>query len=414
MNAWRKIVMGFGIALVAGIGFYNRVEIRRHIAERSAVARMKFHHRLASVWSKPLSIAGFQSAAISANGKFIVAITRVPNVISVYQQDQRLVWSHSTEDIGSALISNDGKFVLAFTALDPLHPTIRVYSGPKGAEVTDFRLDGAVWDVDISNDGTLATVVTGTRSLYRIHLTSTPTLDNERLVLAGIGNSVATSADGKYVAAGTWDESGVSISDGVSTWKCADHLPGQPAATSSNPVVNRLFEAQIAYNDRYILGISYRNLRHSAPYVYLWSLGAHGETHGSLLWAPRELGADTIFPKAMITANGQYIALTYLTSVVHNDRKLQERHLLVLDHYGNEVCSLPGFLLSPHLVAVSADGSSIIVHDGKRALYSVTPDGRMSLGRTMPSTIMQTIASEDGRFILVYTRDGNLNLYRIA
>jgi WD40 repeat protein len=368
---------------------------------------------LHNVWLQPLEAPGYRSASMSGNGAFFATVTTEKNLISVRHQSGSLIWSRVTPDITNAIVSSDGKVVIAFAALDPTRPGIRIYQGDKGQTPTEFTLDGAIWDVEISADSKTATVVTGAHTLYLIHLDGKP--ECQKWTLSGAGNSVAISHDSQYIATGTWDECGVSVYDttGKPVWSFVDtDNEGKPNTGRTNkdgkPILNRLFEAQIAGNGRYVLGISYGNVHHSDPTIYLWRLGT-----GVPLWPPKDLGPDTSDPKAMITANGQYIALTYLTSVSHGDETIQERRLSILDHYGNEVCSLPGFLFAPNLVAGCADGSCIVVSDGQRALYTVSPDGRMSLGKTMTAPIRQTIASEDGRFVLVYTSDGNLNLLRL-
>lgn len=402
MNA-RRTILGLITALfVFALATWQHAgQSSNHIGEAMAGPGLDTVS-LQNVWAHPLETPGYRSASMSGNGAFFATVTTDKNLISVRHQSGSLIWSRATPDITNAIVSSDGLVVIAFAALDPTRPGIRIYQGDKGQAFTEFTLDGAIWDVEISADSKTATVVTGAHTLYLIHLDGKP--ECQKWSLSGVGNSVAISHDSQYIAAGTWDDSGISLYD-----RAGDAIWSYPETERKRKaVLNRLFEAQIAADGRYILGISYGNVHHTDPTIYLWRLG----NRSTPLWR-KDLGPDTSSPKALITANGQYIALTYLTSISHGDDTIQERRLSILDHYGNEVCSLPGFLFAPNLVAGGADGSCIVVSDGQRALYTVSPDGRMSLGKTMNAPIRQTIASEDGRFVLVYSGDGNLNLLRL-
>ena len=368
---------------------------------------------LADVWPTPINVPGFRSASISANGAFVATVSAQQHIICVRHQNGRIVWSRPAPGVENADVSSDGKVLIAYAPLDPTRTGITIYQGAHGEAVNQFALDGAIWDVGISSDSLTATIATGAHTLYSFRLDGRPA--GRKWSLDGIGDSLSISRDSKYIAAGTWDDSGVCIYD---TTEIPDKQPPAaqapvwryPAAGASRKSVsNRLFEVQIAYNAPYVLGISYANFRHTNPTVYLWRL------NGRLQWsAPMELGPDASSPKAFITGNGQYVALSYISTVSHGDQVLQQRHLIVLDRNGQQVFYLPGFLFSPTLIAASPDGSNVLISDGSNKLYTVSIDGRMSSPRAMPSPIQQTIASEDGHFILVYTADGNLNLMRLG
>jgi hypothetical protein len=358
---------------------------------------------LQDVWSKPQPFPNLLSVSLSPNGAFFATVAGGKHQITIYHQNGRLIWTKPAPTVSSAIVSNDGETVIAFAPLDPTRTAIRIYRGQHGDAEYDSTLDGAVWDVDISSDSKTATVVTGGHSLYLFHLDDA--LKHDRWSLPGAGNSVAISRNDQYVVAGTWDTSGISVYD--KTGKLQWPFPEKAADQAS--VANRLFEAQIAHDAPVMLGISYANFHHSSPKVYFWSL----RHPVNPLWT-RDLGPDASYPKALIAANGQYVALSYLTSVSHGDQTLEERHLMVLDRFGDQVFYLPGFMFSPNLVATSADGATIVISDGHKSLYTVSINDRMSAPLVFASPIRQTVASQDGHYVLVYTIDGRMSLMRLA
>jgi len=358
---------------------------------------------VAQIWDTPLAVDGFRSASLSFDGAYFVVVSGRRSQITVHQQSGRTVWSRSVPGVNTAVVTADGQAVVAFAALDPTRAGVTILQGPKGQAVTAFSLDGAIWDVQTSADGKLAAVVTGNHSLYLFNLKGKPL--GRRWAIDGAGNSVAISPDASYVVVGTWDESGVACYDpkGNTVWSY------RAEDDQHQTVVNRLFEAQIAQKSPVVLGVSYANARHTDATVYLWSSRGHGQP----LWH-YDLDANASEPKARITADGRAVVLTFVREIAHGDRRLQERRLVILDRLGETVRDIGGSLLKPNLVTVSADGSNIVISDGQNALYTVSADGHITPAMVLPGLIYQTIASDDGRLVLVYTSDGKLDMIKVG
>ena len=71
-------------------------------------------------------------------------------------------------------------------------------------------------------------------------------------------------------------------------------------------------------------------------------------------------------------------------------------------------------LFPPNLVALSPDGSRLIVSDGKHTLYALRHDGHILRRYPLPGSLRQTTVSADGRVLLVYTGNGTLSLFGLG
>jgi hypothetical protein len=404
VNARRVLVaigvFSFLLAVTAAVQRAGRFDDRSNSAQAQTPQSPA---AFALAWDTPIEIDGFRSAAISADNSYFATVSSPKDTITLRHQSGAVVWKRSVPGMTNIDVAPNGRLVMAFAALDLTRPEIDIIQGAKGDRLSKYVLDGAIWDVNISNDGKTACVATGNHSLYKFSLTEHPSYRHWHT--DGIGNSVAISKDSSAIIAGMWDESGVACynANGDTMWqypKDEDQRKG---------VLNRLFEAQIEQGGRYVLGVSYANIRQGDATIYLWRKNGDGRP----LWT-RDLGQNNYYPKAQVTANGNYVVVTYLHNITHGQQSAAERRLLVLDRVGDTVFEKGGLLFSPNLVTVSPDGSTVTVSDGQRVLYNVDSNGHISASKTMDHLIHQTIASENGRLVLVYTGDGSLTLLRAS
>ena len=314
-------------------------------------------------------------------------------------------------------VSAAGSFVAAWSALDPAQPEFTVLRGEDGATLSHRTLDGAIWDAQISADGCYGGVVTGGKSLYLYTLSDQPYRPGKRekrihqWSLGGIGDSVAITSPpaGSYLVSGAWDDSSVACY--TLGGKCLWQYPEAPAAR--HKLADRLFSAQLSGNGKYVLGLSFGNVRESDPILYLWRSDGGGNPQWKV-----ELGDDAFYPSAQITGDGRYVAVTYLRQIVRGDQSLSEHRLRLLDRAGSTRWERGGLLFSPTLIALSPDlsphGGSIVVSDGQRTLYALGEDSHILASYPQPGLLRQTALSADGHVLLVYTGDGTLSLYRVG
>ena len=364
-----------------------------------------------STWS--IILGGYQSASFSPDNDYFSLVGNPAGTVSLWRREGKyviigdknesrpsLLWSLKLPGTTNAVVAPNGKAVIAFAGKDPTRPSITVVKGTHREGVYTIPLDGAIWDAKISGNGRYGAVVTGAHSLYVFDLTAYPR--STRYPLVGTGNSVSISNDGTFVASGTWDFSGVSCitTKGQSLWQYQDG--------GDKPVSNRLFETQIATKSPYILGVSYANVRQSNATVYLWDKAGNGQP----LWT-HTLDVDDSDPRVKISADGSHVALVYTHKIMHGEQSLRVQQLMLLDRKNRPLWSSPkgGPLMQLDLVSISPDGNTVTARDGQRALYNFDADGRISAAKMdMNALIQDTVASDDGRYVLVHTDDGKLTL----
>lgn len=414
---WAGLAVLFVLALVtAAWQWTGRVVGAAAGAQASAADAPLTPDTIKWVWTTPTPVVGYRAAAISPDGKYVgLVFNHVPGTsqekLSLWRWPDRPdkpLWTRPEPDASLVVVGRGGETVLACARMDPLRPFLSVRKGADGAQVKEKPLDGAIWDVQMSADGQSAAVTTGSRGLYlfpsveRSGSTRFPTL-------TGIGSSIALTANGTYLAVGTWDDSGVSCDTLKKTqvWQYPkpDDAPKRQALTS------RIFETEITNNGQFVLGLSYANARKSDGTLYLWRC----DGDGTPLWV-HPLGADTFFPKALMSEDGKFVAVTYLQLVTRGDQSISERRLLVLNGAGKKIWERGNLLFSPELVALAPDGHRVTVSDGQKTLYNLDAGGRFTAIKPLKgsATIRETMSTPDGRSVLVYTSDGFLNLFQIG
>ncbi len=379
-----------------------------HAAVRAAPAAAP----LTLLWTRP--VADFRGAALSPQGELVALCNGAKGTVSLWHwrtQPNHPLWTHAAANATNVAVGAAGASVLAWAALDPDQPEITLLNGSDGTTLAHQTLSGAVWDADISADGAYAGVVTGGKTLYLYGLSDQP-YQSERQdkrihswPLGGIGSSVAFPTLGSFLVTGTWNDSSVACYTprGVCLWQYPDD------AEARHALADRLFTAQLSGNGRYVLGLSYGNVRQSDPSLYLW----RSDGGGNPLWKV-ELGEDAFYPTARITQTGDCIAVSYLRQIVRGNQSLSEHHLRLMDRLGNTLWERGDLLFSPSLVALSPDGSHLFVSDGQHTLYALGHDGHILRRYPLPSSLRQTALSADGRVLLVYTGDGTLSLYGLG
>lgn len=413
------------LGLLAIGGLLLAPSLRRRTAQQPTDTQAEAQTKSDSfkrVWATP--VTGFRGAAVSPDGGYVGILSgfapgKSSEKAALWKWADRPLkplWSRAEPGASLIAVSADGHTVLSCAQMNPLQRLVSIRKGADGARMSDPKtgtVTGAIWDVQISADGQYAGITTGDGGLYRVKLgygETTPSF--ARWSLDGIGNSVDLTARNTYIAAGTWDQTGVSCyalkGNGQPAWQYPND---RTLKETRQTLEHRLFEAQFTGNGRFVLGLSYANARQSDGTLYLWRC----DGDGTPLWR-HELGLNTFFPKALISQDGQTIVVTYMRMIAQGSRTVPERSLLVLNGDGQAQWEKGGLWFSPTLVAMAPDGHRVTVSDGVRTLYNVNSSGRITTPYQFKgtATIRQTVSTPDGRVVLVYTSDGWLHLVQIG
>jgi hypothetical protein len=354
------------------------------------------------LWSH--TIRQLRSASISADSS-LVSMVSGNGFVSLWRVSGARAWTRKVLGATKSLVSSDGEIVIAYADLDPTHQSVTFLRGATGEVIQQEALDGAIWDASLSSDGRQAAFLTGHKALYVFTLRPRPAFN--RVPLDGIGNTVAFSKDGRWRTVGTWNQCGVVCYDTLNGGRWQYPGPADPTGRW----LNRSFESELSQNGRYVLGLSYVNARRSSGVLYLWDTIGNGRPKWSHALKP-----ETFRPKALISDNGKYIAVNYDYRISNGDRSVIERKLLVLDGEGQPLFpEKGGAIFSPVLVSLAPDGHRVTATDGQRTIVHIsTANGRFTAHLQMDHLIHETVPSDDGRLLLVYTGDELVHLFRLS
>jgi hypothetical protein len=139
---------------------------------------------------------------------------------------------------------------------------------------------------------------------------------------------------------------------------------------------------------------------------------------GNRLW---KIDLNAFGAKAQVSNDGEYIAITCAHMSDYSTGSVLEHKLSYYTRDGRQVFGDRGGLyFSPELVAVSADGSRITVQSGPSTLFTLDKRGSFKSKLTLDKnpktkvapTIRETIATSNGRFLLLVRGDGQITLYK--
>ena len=359
------------------------------------------------VLTKPFS--NLVSIDLAPGADFIATISGKQGYVSLIDVNKKgaILWSKKVNGARAVTVSKGGHVVLVYAPYSATNRLITILNGHDGSTLGTVVVDGPIWSLTVGPDGAFAAAVTGNHSLYMMSLASS--LMYKRWDLYGIGSSVAFSLNDISVFAGTWDRSGVSCYS-----RSGNLIWTYPTFTDpSHQFINRIFEAYPSDARQSLLAVSYSNAHHGDGTLYYW----RSDQTSRPTWA-HYLGPDTYLGRAEVSANGQYVAVTYTQAVSRKQETVNEHRILLLDSDNNQIYDRGGLLFTPTLVSIAPDGHRVTVSDGQRTLYHLNGSGRISARWPSPDQAQSTgviryaIATTDGRFLLVYTGDGTMHLLR--
>jgi len=128
-------------------------------------------------------------------------------------------------------------------------------------------------------------------------------------------------------------------------------------------------------------------------------------------------------PVALLSNDGQYLAVSYLYTASPTNRDAEEEKLAYFDSCGQRCFRDKGSaLFCPQIAAIAADGSTLTVQSGRDTLFTLSAHGNfISKLRLAPNartgetpTIQRTLTSQDGKSLLLHRSDGKLTLLRTS
>ena len=387
-----------------------------------------------SVWTHPAP--KMLHVSLAGDGQTLAWVDDKGSVRRVLTTTGATLWqSPPLPGINHVLaIPGENGSVLAYGYLNPIKPTLRLLDAKTGiAQARTFAVDGAVWNAQAAPDGKNVVIATGKSFLYVLPVSAPPplvvppvksakgekTTEGPRVVLPpvvpvvsvppvrirvqGIADDMDIARRDPITVAATWQAAGV----------CAWGLDGTPKWRHDDAEADRTYQVHVSADGTTAVATSTKGPDHIKARLHVWDART-----GHLLWNT-ELDASE--PKALVSANGQTIAVTFAHPETRDANGA--RKLAVFDRTGRRrFADKGGMFFAPDLVSLSDDGTRLTVRDKSGYLHTLDERGHMvgrvrlapNPGTTRPPTIQETQTSRDGKTLLVLRGDGQMTLFKSA
>ena len=345
-------------------------------------------------WTVP--IPGVTDISLSTTGDNIAWTDRKGCARRLSGETGRMLWRTAPLLGINRVVAAPNGSVAAFSGLNPDRNSVVFLNALTGDRKTSvFAGTGAVWSAVFGSEDA-AFVGTGGRNVYPV---------NDRSVAAfptdGIPESLSLSSDARRIAFGTWAPAGVSSCSLIGKKPCWRRMETD---------LDRSCHVSLSDDGVRLLAVSTRG-----PHDTEGILRVHDAATGATLWEvylPRHAAQ----PHALLSANGEYVAVTYRRDSTGADS--DDYMLSYFDAEGNRVFADKGSVLfKPTITAIAADGSTLTVRSGD-SLYTLDRRGNFISRVRIPSesvtgkpvVIERTESSADGKTILIQSRDEKLTL----
>ena len=344
---------------------------------------------LAVIWKSPVKEP--VCLTMSAGAQYCGVVDR-DGTVKIYGPGGNLAWDRKVQGATNVMIARNGQSVLVYSKLNPVYQEVYFFRRD-GRKLWTHRVDGCVWSGAVSADGMRAAVTTGEKFIY-VYRPDPNRPRYRRWRLEGIGYQVLFTPDSRRVIAGTWQDSMLACYDldGEFQWR-------------SRFEPDRQYEFHAGADSRSILGLIQGTQYKPGAEVKFWDSG------GSLLWTKSLDGFDA---HALVSPQSQYVAVSYAGYVSRKGEGIIKRKVAVYRYSGKPAWEKGGLFFGPRLIALSPDGSSVIVSDGEHSIYNMDRQGKILSKLDLKASARKWVATEDGSRILIYCGDGCLYLMGVG
>ena len=316
---------------------------------------------------------GVRSAAISADGEYIVAGSDDENVYLFKKDSSTPLWSYSTGNtVRSVAISADGEYIAAGS-----NEYVHLFDKDSSTPLWSYSTESDAQSISISADGEYIAFSTGDSKVYLFDKDS----DDPLWIYTIEGSSaysVAISADGEYIVSGSWDGE-------IDLFHRSSSTPQWNYTAEDEHVVRSV---SISADGEYVTAIS------DDYNIYLFDKDSNQP-----LWSYR-VGNQGC--SVSISADGEYIA-----AVTYDGNGLylfnSDNSTPLWNH------TIAGNVYS---AAISADGEYIVVSGGNNVFF-FDKDSSTPLWSYTTGNEVETVAiSADGAYIVAGSFDSKVYAFK--
>ncbi|MDP6659026.1 MAG: PKD domain-containing protein [Candidatus Poseidoniia archaeon] len=316
---------------------------------------------------------GVRSAAISADGEYIVAGSDDENVYLFKKDSSTPLWSYSTGNtVRSVAISADGEYIAAGS-----NEYVHLFDKDSSTPLWSYSTESDAQSISISADGEYIAFSTGDSKVYLFDKDS----DDPLWIYTIEGSSaysVAISADGEYIVSGSWDGE-------IDLFHRSSSTPQWNYTAEDEHVVRSV---SISADGEYVTAIS------DDYNIYLFDKDSNQP-----LWSYR-VGNQGC--SVSISADGEYIA-----AVTYDGNGLylfnSDNSTPLWNH------TIAGNVYS---AAISADGEYIVVSGGNNVFFFDKDSSTPLWSYTTGNEVHTVAISADGAYIVAGSFDSKVYAFK--
>ncbi len=323
----------------------------------------------------------------SSNGAAFCTLTAEGD-LSVYSSDGRKRYTVRFPDATAAVVADDGRFAMAYSARDPSRPVL-TFLDSDGRVHWELTVAGAVWSADAWADAEGATFVAGTgeRYVYVIEV-GRHRKRFRRWKAPGAVTSVAIDPDGRQVTFATWQPSAIGRATlrGRRVWQ----VDAEPA---------HIHQVEALRSEGCVLVRSAAN----RPGVD----GGFALLDGD----GKEFSRGTISAqegtRVLAAPNGRYVCLAQERLIEHEGKSVREKHAVLLDAAGRTLVDKGSIFFEADPLLVTGQGA-VLLAGAKNAVFTMTASGKLEVAAKAPAKIKRCLCSRDGTRALIECEGGRL------
>lgn len=334
-------------------------------------------------WQKLIPTPIFMSS--SPDGRLLGLITKDSQAILLDSRGA-LIWKVKVPDANQIIVGSNG-CAIAYAFLNPAYDRLYFITS-KGKIARKMNAGGAVWAAAASLTGDMFALGTGSKRCI-VYTFSDKRFQFRRWRLNGAPCSVRFSADGRLIAAGTWQDSGIEIftADGrkISEFKGEENL---------------LYFADFVSRDNSVIYFARPNRTIVGEKLGLKTLKLTN------IWE-KELPVVSLTMDA--NPSGRLIAAGFQRIITHKNERIAEKRVALYNLAGKLVWEKGGMFGKWRLMKTLTN--KVVVRDESN-IYILDPDGAIDAKYHLPKPIVLSSADPTRRYLTVFCEDGML--YRIA
>lgn len=339
-------------------------------------------------WSIPA--AGVRAVRFSSLGDYMCTVSK-DGEVACYGSSGSKCFTATVPGATEAVVAPDGSFTLAYAKRDHENTSL-VFLDSTGRVEWQMKVAGAVWSADAGcrDDGACFAVGTGERYVYLVTVGRTAKR-YRRFRAPGAVTSVALDPSGEHVFSGTWQDSTIRR--------------------------NNLTGREDMRVDAYPSDLQYVQVMADSDRIFVRSTANRAGADGEAVLLESDGSELSRYPldasqsmRAIASPDGLFVCVGCNKAIQHSGKSMPERHAALYDYAGRRLWDKGSVLLQVTPILVTTNGF-VLVGDGKRSLYVVSPAGQIKQACKLPAPMLDSVASACGSRALVKCADGRF--YRL-